>query len=435
MKHIPVPLALLWLLFASGCSNNPSNKPAAASETMLAATPPPYFIHLSDIHLDSYSQNTYYGTDTGMDLWNITYQKLDSILGSATPPQFVVYTGDLPAHNTTQGATQSDCNGESGKTQTSAHLVNVKTLVGSIFALFKKYPDIPFFYLPGNNDGLRCDYCSFDDVQQGIFLTQMAQDSLPAIHADANCGNPPCIVDSQISAGYYSALAMPGLRLILLNSVIFGKKYIERDSICQLDAGNRQMTWLRGQLASASKNGEKVYLAMHIPPGMDAHSGHPTWANISGQTPWLNQFLGMVDSNQSTISGILYGHTHMDELRRLYNLSQTQITEIAISAPGISPVDGNNPGFKLVYFDPASKELLDFVTCYTTPGSTVFGDATYRFSSTFGFQPGPGKFIADSLKNMPLQTIDQAMNTIYLVKRKTASSKSTMSGIEVVPVQ
>ncbi len=434
MKKTPSCFFVWMFMCLVACTNNDPKPSTPTSAPLVTAASNPYFIHLSDIHLDSYSNDTDYSEDTGTDLWKITYEKLDSILGSPKPPQFVLYTGDLSAHNTTQGQTRSHCTDKKEGTQTSAHLVNVKTLVNSLYDLFKKYKHIPFFYLPGNNDGLCCDYCSFNDNRQGTFLAQLPQDSLPAIHADAACGNPPCLLDQHLSTGYYAARVMPGLRLISLNSIIFGSTYIERDGVCQEVAGNKQMTWLREQLSSASKNSEKVYIAMHIPPGVDAYSGRQMWASLPAQNPWTNQFLGLADSNQTTIAGILFGHTHMDEVRRLYSPDGTDITEVAISAPGISPIHNNNPGFKLVYFDPASKELMDFVTCYTTPGASTYGNASYTFSSTYGCGPGSGKSMADCLKNMQLQTIDDAMNTIYLVKRKPAGG-STIGGIEVMAVQ
>lgn len=436
MKNTSFYLFALLLNGAFACQNTNSTPVSSAAEAT-ASKPEPYFIHLSDIHLDSYSNTTSYGEDTGTDLWKITYAKLDSIFGSATPPQFVLYTGDLPAHHTYEGTTHSQCTNKKTDMQDSAHLQNITILVNSLSALFKKYEQIPFFYLPGNNDGLRCDYCSFDDDKQGTFLPLLSSDSLPAIHADKTCGNPPCILDQHLSTGYYAAQVRTGLRLIALNSVIFGQKYFVRDKVCQEEAGDLQMSWLRSQLSDAATKGEKVYLAMHIPPGIDAHSTSqsPMWADLPAGNPWNNQFLALVDSNRTTIAGILFGHTHMDEVRRLYDPTGTRITEVAISAPGISSIHSNNPGFKLVYFDSKSKELTDFVTCYTTPGADTYGDSTYRFSSVFGGAAGLTMY--DRLKSMPLQTLDSAMNTIYLVKSPVAnaSPKHTIGGIEVKTVQ
>ncbi len=435
---------LLWLLPAFGCVNNSPAPPPTVLPELVSSSTPSYFIHISDVHLDASSSSTQYGEDTGMDLWKITYNKLDSLLGSPAPPQFVLFTGDLPKHNTTSGTTTSQCNPQQTEgEQDSDHLQNITTLINSLYTMFQKHQDIPFFYLPGNNDGLRCDYCSFDDDKEGTWMDLFPQDSLPAMNAAGNCGKSPCVLDHHLSKGYYSAKIMSGLRLIALNSIIFGGKYIVRDKICQEDAGNEQMDWLREQLADAAKKNDKVYLAMHIPPGIDAHKygKDPSqkkaqmWANLPAGNPWINQFLAVVDSNQQTIAGILYGHTHMDEVRRLYNPAGTQVTEAAVSAPGISLIHSNNPGFKLVYFDSKSKELTDFVTCYTTPGVSTYGDSTYRFSSVFG--GAAGLTLYDRLKNMPLQTLDSAMNTIYLVKSPAAhvSQKNTIGGIEVKALQ
>ena len=434
MKKTPSCFFVWMSMCLVACTNNDPKPATPTSAPLVTTVSHPYFIHLSDIHLDSYSDATSYGEDTGMDLWEITYQKLDSILNSAAPPQFVLYTGDLPAHDESgQTTTRSQCGDQHAYAQDSTHTQNIKVLLKSLYALFVQHRKIPFFYLPGNNDGLRCDYCSFNDNSEGTLISLFPQDSLPAIHADDNCGAPPCILDKNLSMGYYAARVMPGLRLVALNSIIFGHKYIVRDKICQEDAGNQQMTWLRAQLADASKAGEKVYLAMHIPPGIDAHSQSPMWARLPARNPWLNQFLSLLNDNQATVTGIMFGHTHMDEVRRLYDPQGTNITEVAISAPGISPIHNNNPGFKLVYFDPASKELTDFLTCYTTPGAGTYGHAGYRFSSTFG--AGNAKTIYECLKSMEINTLDSAMNTIYLVKKKTASSSSTIGGIEVRTVQ
>lgn len=58
---------------------------------------------------------------------------------------------------------------------------------------------------------------------------------------------------------------------------------------------------------------------------------------------------------------------------------------------------------------------------------------TDLWKSTFGSRPGSGQSIADCLKNIQIQSIEDAMNTIYMVKSKTAGS-STKGGIEVKAV-
>ena len=80
---------------------------------------------------------------------------------------------------------------------------------------------------------------------------------------------------------------------------------------------------------------------MHIPPGIDAYNYQTAgnlatnWKVYPKPNDWNNQFLQILDAHQATIIGVLYGHTHMDELRRFYNPSGTNVTEIGISAPGL----------------------------------------------------------------------------------------------------
>ena len=117
-----------------------------------------------------------------------------------------------------------------------------------------------------------------------------------------------------------------------------------------------KMRWLGDKLKQAKADGDKVYLAMHIPPGKDAFavasmSGNPNlWAILpDSKNSWYNQFIKLTTTYSSNICGIFYGHTHEDELRRLYDSTGTKITSVAISCPGVSANHYNNPGFKLMH--------------------------------------------------------------------------------------
>jgi len=202
-----------------------------------------------------------------------------------------------------------------------------------------------------------------------------------------------------------------------------------------LDYGNDQMTWLNNALDSAKVAGDKVYIAMHIPPGKDAygstHGGYPDnwiYSLPSPTNPWNDQFLKVISGYQSTITGILYGHTHMDELRRLYDPSGKNITEVAISCPGVTPQHNNNPGFKIVNYDTASKELLDFTTYHTIPAAVTWGSATYNFNDQFGYSSKNTMF--ENLVKDNIDSIHLKLNTIYMVKNG-APHYDIKSGIEV----
>ena len=385
----------------------------------------PSFLFLSDIHLNTTTDTTAYGSDTGMELWANFLHKADSILGSDNAPRFVVYTGDLPAHYHCTPSCYL------APDERAIHNQNLTIILIGLRNLAVKH-HTPFFYLPGNNDGLAGDYYSFaDSLQQTPFsLVPDNTNPYPALNILPGSSNAPCMLSNpHPTMGYYAARPVKGLRLICLNTVIYDSYFQAVDGTNQLTDGNTQMAWLAAQLADAGAKKEKVYIAMHIPPGMNAYSSKSMWVKLPGQkVSWLNTFLSLTAKYQATISGILYGHTHMDEVRRLYDPTGKRITEVAISCPGVTPQHNNNPGFKTVTYDAISKELMDFTTYYTTPVSTSWGSNAYTFSSSFNSKPGNS--IYQQLSGMTLTNITNRMNNIFTVKNG-APTYTIQTGIEV----
>jgi 3',5'-cyclic AMP phosphodiesterase CpdA len=391
----------------------------------------PYFIQVSDVHFDSSATTIDYGYDTGGELWTKTKVKLAEIIGQNPAPKFIVYTGDLPAHY----GCDKTC--FIPPDQRTTHSNNIAKILVDLRQIVDG-TGIPLLIVPGNNDSLAGDYYSFADRKNETLLSLAAdlENVYPALNSTQGCGNTPCIVSNpHPQMGYYSARPIDGLRVIALNSIIFGQRYHQVDGVKQVDAGNTQMSWLRTELAAARLSGEKVHIIMHIPPGKNAyavaHGKTPTqmWAELpwSGNN-WLNQFLSLVEEYQSEITGILSGHTHMDEVRRLYDVDGTKITEVAVSAPGVTPIHNNNPGIKVYWYNSSTKELLDFETHYTTPTALSWGRQRYRFSTIF--QCDANSTIYQCLSDGSLTDVNEAMDTIFTVMNGAPSYK-TMSGIEV----
>lgn len=387
----PFLFAVVAIIGLLNCRNSDIATTAGAQEmalveTVAVAGPSPFFIHLSDVHLDASQKRTQKHNDTGWDLWNSTKKQLTSILNRNPAPAFILYTGDLPEH----------CGGSSCSQycDTTEHDHNILAMLKELEGLVSA-TKTPIFYLPGNNDALTGDYYSFANGQGETAFSLLGKDAsiFPAVNAGEDCGLPPCTLPGQQHPlfGFYAARPMDGLRVLALNSIIFGKTYCDVDGVPALEAGQVQMNWLSGQLTQADSLGEHVYLAMHIPPGIDAYKyktdpNNAFMWNTKMPNPWVNQFLDLCYQYQNTISGILYGHTHMEELRLLYHDGSSQFFELAVSAPGISPKNGNNPGFKLVYFDPASKELTNFTTFYSDINGRSW--SSYSFNDIYGQKPG-----------------------------------------------
>ncbi len=395
----------------------------------------PYILHLSDVHLNASSPTTTYGQDTGLVLWRATLAKLASLIDGPQPPSFVIFTGDLPAH---YKCANPSC--YLPPDQRTSHNTNLRMMLRDLRQLVSR-AKMPLFFIPGNNDSLAGDYFSFADAMQrtALNLVPEARDAYPALHTARRCGEPPCLLaDPHPKMGYYAARPMPGLRLIGLNTIIWGTTYTAVDGVNQREAGHAQILWFAGQLQQAAQAGEKVHVLMHIPPGVDAYAlsqapAQPTlqammWAALPapGMT-WQDQFLGLVNHYSATVAGLFYGHTHMDELRLLYDRSGTRVREVAISSPGVTPLDSNNPGFKKVYYDRQSLEPTDFITFYTTPSANRWGEASYQFSQVYGCG---SETILACLAKQPLDQINTKMGSIYTVKNG-APSYPTAPGIPV----
>lgn len=415
MKRNILPLAVLFFISAGLLS---FLVPADTS----ANKGNPTFLFLSDVHINTQSNTTAYGDDTGLQLWAAFLAKVESILAGPGAPNFIVYTGDLPAHY----RCGSTC--YLPPSARTTHDSNITVILSGLNRLAAKYHK-SIFYLPGNNDALAGDYYSFADSQQ--------QTPLSLVHTSRNFfpnsvyGQIPGMVsDPHAALGFYSAYPIKGLRLIALNTVTYSDNFETVDGTTQKSDGNVQMSWLGAQLADAEAKNEKVYITMHIPPGMDAYGNTTMWTNLPKNQNWQNTFLKLTTRYKATIAGILYGHTHMDEVRRLYDSTGTQITEVAISCPGVTPQHYNNPGFKVVQYDATSKELMDFTTYFTTPAATKWGDSTYTFSKVYGSAPGTSIFTR--LSSLSLSAVDNYMNYTFMV-RNGAPTYNTTTGIEVKP--
>ncbi|MBX2907516.1 MAG: metallophosphoesterase [Taibaiella sp.] len=378
----------------------------------------PSFLVISDIHLDTESPATQPWHDPGMDLWK-AFQRKATEVAKQEDVQFILFLGDLPAHYSCIGG----CYLAPGKR--FQHNENISQALSGLHGIAARSGK-PLFYLPGNNDAISGNYYSFADQrgQTPISLAQASPLFFPAIVPSTNT-TPPCLVSNpNARLGYYAAYPVAGIRLIALNTVIYSPKYESADGISQQAAGDEQMTWLAGQLEEATSKKEKVFLAMHIPPGVD-YKKNAMWSNAQ---PWERQLLALCTKYQSTIAGILFGHTHMDELRRLYDTTGQYVTEVAIAAPGLSPNHRTNPAIKTVSFDPKSKELLDFTTYYTKSYTTWSTDS-YTFSNMY--KSSPKQTIYDAVKAMPIDTLRKRMQPVYSVKNNPFIFNS--SGIEVKP--
>ncbi|MBX2905758.1 MAG: metallophosphoesterase [Taibaiella sp.] len=373
------------------------------------------FLFISDVHLDPQLTvtNSYGHQDAGMDVWSAFTWKLDQVMQSPDAPSFIIYTGDLPVH-------VSYACSPLGSAETNAHDTAMAMVLNELRDLSVKY-GVRTFYLPGNNDALNGDYLPFADAA-GYTTLSLVDSASGLFPTDSTAA---AMISYQPGKGYYSAYAMRGLRIIALNTVVYNTScspYPGQEKAC-----SDEMLWLRQQLSDAEQKNEQCYIAMHIPPGGDYH-GNPMWNTNGGN--WADTFLALAAQYRASISGVLYGHTHEDEMRLLYAPGTDTVAEVAVSCPGISILHKNNPGFKVVTFDVRSKELLDFTTLYTDiPVSPKNWPGSYSFSSVF--KSAPGETIFHRVTTMDQQSLISGIGYTYNVRHGSASPTTVMNFYQV----
>ncbi|GAB6026449.1 hypothetical protein CHUAL_012647 [Chamberlinius hualienensis] len=249
---------------------------------------------------------------------------------------YIMWTGDVPPHDIWQQSRDNN-------------LIMTKHFNQKLKSYF---PDTPIFPSVGNHESHPAN--SFPSPNtQGPFQIDYLYHFLNNSWNNFFQGN---ISDTVIRGGFYSHLVRPGLRIISLNTNYCHNKnwWMLLDS--KDPAG--ELDWLVAELEQAERNGEKVHIIGHIPPG-----------SVDCLYVWSENFNNIISRFQDTVAAQFYGHTHMDEFEVFYDKhDQSLPINVAYIGPSVSPYDGVNPAFKIYYIDGdyegSPREVLDYETYY-----------------------------------------------------------------------
>lgn len=417
------------------------------------------FLTLSDVHYGIAAEEHQWGHshETSKALWDKAQTKARALRDTESA-DFILYLGDMPAHNQADAARKLEFN---------TVLTGLASIAGDSHRLY---------FLPGNNDSLDRDYCAFDSGNQLPFV---ADDSY-----DPATGGPPTnqwptlragdtLIDgNHIDHGYYSAYPLlpdTGLRLIALNTVMFTEDYGTgfnwdkcEDALTLAEIETRirtQLEWLASQLAQAEAAGEKVILAMHVPPGIDGYGGGHMWtddrglhdsaytgddpifmaADAAGDHTIERVFLALTARHAKTISAMLTAHTHLDDLRLLTSC-EGHAAGIAYGVPGITTDHGNNPAMKVFGLDDTfepNRATTFYATEFTAPKFDWHDDTHYGFGATYcpAGQDCAGKSLAKILNAWDGDTtgIARRMLTVLRTGRGTVNGHYYASAVDAAP--
>jgi sphingomyelin phosphodiesterase acid-like 3 len=283
---------------------------------------------VSDIHLNPFDRDEYparVGSDTNLSLFDQTIAQMKR---SVPNPPVVLLPGDFLVH------------GFPGKARAEAPTATVaetalRTMRHIASAFAKTYPHARFAIALGNNDASCGDYRT--DVGDR-YLLDLARIWEPLI----NRGNAaPDFVRSFSAGGYYASdLPVPGLRLVVLNTVLLSSQYRGNCDGAAPNAARNELAWLHAELA-ATPDGTHNVVMMHIPPGYDPVStqyahGFLAWSFL--QSGYNATLLDSLEKPSNSVRYAIAGHLHHFDFR------------IAGGVPilvfgSVSPVYQNNPAF------------------------------------------------------------------------------------------
>lgn len=354
------------------------------------------FIALSDLHFDAYHALDKVAfqklASLDVDEWPAFFEQLDqpvSSIGNDTnyalmvstlaaaaksfpDAPFVLYSGDFLGHNwQRQYDALAPRTLEDDPDAYHAFTKKALRLIASEFQ--SHFPNSVILPTLGNEDAFCSDYW----IQpNGHFLEAFADIWKPLLKDTIDRSE---FVASFNAHGCYVAdlPAFSNHKLIVLNSLLWSDSYCDeynspiknKTNCCDCsDAGTTpgeaQFTWFEEQLLSAQKNGKKVWLLMHIPPGLDSYTEEQSGGRNAAAHFWsvdfTDRYLKLLDQYREVIQLSFAGHTHKDDYRiDSPNGSPALLTKII---PSVSPIFGNNPAFQVFQVDVETDELTNWKT-------------------------------------------------------------------------
>jgi hypothetical protein len=359
------------------------------------------------------------GTDTNFALLQSSLHEVHNRLPD---PDFILYPGDLMAHE--WQARYDRLALRSHLQDPAAYRAFTTKAIRFLAAEFRRrYPSTAILPTLGNDDSYCGDYMIEPD---GPFLKMFAQVWAPLIGAEEDAET----FRSTFERGGYYTLRLPQLRkhrLIVLNSVFFSVNYLNACGTSTQTPALDELRWLEQTLQRASGEGEKVWLLMHVPAGINSYNsvegvtrGGPP---VTFWQPELTSvFKQIVQRHASSLDIAFVGHTHMDDFRVLgFDGKPVLLCKIA---PAISPIFGNNPGYQIYQYDRETGAVSNYQTYYLTnldtrniplPQTPRAGSwaLEYDFQGAYGLPVLTAQTIAELARAMQTNAALQAKYTQY----------------------
>jgi sphingomyelin phosphodiesterase acid-like 3 len=283
-----------------------------------------------------------YGEDTN---WKL----LSSTLAAAKAqpkPDFVLMLGDFLAHRLQ--AHFDDAASDHGDAAFRAF--TAKTMRFLALQLEAAFPATPILPGLGNNDSDCGDYALRPG---GTFLSDTFEIAASMIGPEGEAS----LRQSWQALGNY-VVPNPAVKdhlIAVLNTNFFSANYKNTcGAASDANPARATLAWLRRVLSEAEAAHRKVWLAYHIPPGIDAfatarHDVCPIAPVTFFAEPYAHEFHALMERYRATVTASFAGHTHMDGFRLLADNGRA--FGFVMMNPAVSPIFGQNPAYRRVELD------------------------------------------------------------------------------------
>lgn len=291
---------------------------AALVLTPMTALAAPWLM-LTDIHFDPTAHGkkfATYGSDTNGALLVSTIAEMRRVDRDAP---VVVITGDFLGHN---------INWSHGGS----------VMAGLARRFDRAFPNAQFVLALGNEDSACADYSLGANAP---FLRKTATAWAPLVNRH---GAAPNFLKTFAHDGFYTAtLPIPHVRAVVVDNVFWSPRYHVACGATRVTAA-QTITEIRG--AFARTQGDRHWLLVHIPPGIDAYST----AHLSHGTvvvPFLNPaprdaMLALTRDPANHIALVVAAHTHKFAFR-IAGTAEHPVPMLLV--PSVSPIFRNAPSF------------------------------------------------------------------------------------------
>ncbi|KFP23455.1 Acid sphingomyelinase-like phosphodiesterase 3b, partial [Colius striatus] len=231
-------------------------------------------------------------------------------------------------------------------------------IIGNLTSLIKEtFPGTKVYAAMGNHDFHPKN--QFPGKEHRIY-NQTAQLWRPWL-------NDASVALFRAGAFYSEKLPSPSTRgrIVVLNTNLY---YDQNDETVGEEDPGGQFQWLEETLTNASRADEMVYIVGHVPPGFFEKKRGKAWFRSS----FNQRYLELVQRHHRVIAAQFYGHHHTDSFRMFYSDTGSPIN-VMFLAPGVTPWKttlpgvkngANNPGIRVIHYDPDTLQVLDMVTYY-----------------------------------------------------------------------